>query len=138
MPVSLSDKPNDNKPATAPATAPAASADDVKPGPSEKAPQTEVGYVDINDSRLNNQTNCYGVGPDSKKSAAAEVAEKRAERVKSINDSSADVLTAAAASGSADVHNLLGQRQIAELNGDEDELKRIDQELADGQQQTSK
>lgn len=127
MAVSLSDKPNDDKPAAAPAA----------PAQSAKADKKEE-KLDVNDSRLNNQTNVYGQGPDGPKTVQQEVEEKRAERIAKINEASADVLSGAAASSNADVHNLLGQRAIAELNADEDELKRIDQEIAEGQKQTSR
>ena len=58
-------------------------------------------------------------------------ADERQEKVAKINKSNSDVLTAAAASSDAAVHDLLGHRTIAELNGDEDELKRIDKELGE-------
>jgi hypothetical protein len=57
--------------------------------------------------------------------------EKQAEAVDKANAKSADVLTAAAASGDAAVHNLLGERVIAEQNQDTESLKEIDKKLAD-------
>jgi len=43
-----------------------------------------------------------------------------------------DLLSAAAASGDADVQNLLAQREIAQRNGDEDAVKDIDDRLRAG------
>ena len=49
--------------------------------------------------------------------------------VDKINAKHADLLSAAAASGHADVHNLLGQRVVAEQAQDIDALKAIDKKL---------
>lgn len=144
MAVSLSDRPNDDKPGqpkaeeSKPASSPSSSsssrsADSNDVGGSTKIDKSSYGaeYArEINSPQLNNKINVYGEGPGEEPEANAEV--------RKINEKNSDVLTAAAASGNADVHNLLGQRQIAELNGDVDELKRIDDALAEGQQQTSK
>jgi hypothetical protein len=81
MPVSLSDKPNDDKPAAA--------------TPVEKAEAQQQADVD------------------------------------KVNKTDGTILAAAAASGDAAVHDLLGQRVIAEQNQDTDELKRIDKEIKD-------
>lgn len=138
MPVS------ENKPVASeekPAGAPLASGG-VAPGGTKSADKASTAGsqgLSVNDSRLNNQVNVYGDGPDSgKKTLEAEVAEKRQAKIDKINDSSSDVLAGAAQSGNADVHNLLGQRSIAELNGDEEELKRIDADIAAQQKQTSR
>jgi hypothetical protein len=131
MPVSTNDNPNEAKP------------NEAKPNEAKPVASSESGsgstkgeQLSVNDSRLNNQVNCYGVGPDGKKSIQQEVEEKRAEQVAKIDEKDADVLAAAAASGDADVHNLLGQRAVAALNGDEDELKRIDKDIASRQKKT--
>jgi hypothetical protein len=52
-------------------------------------------------------------------------------KVAAVNDQSADILAAAAASGDAAVHNLLGHRVVAEQNADAAALKEIDKQLAD-------
>lgn len=48
-----------------------------------------------------------------------------------INKKHAALLSAAAASGNAEVHNLLGHRLVAEQNEDIEALKEIDKELGD-------
>src|ERR1044072_6085713 len=93
MAVSLSDKPNDDKPVAK----------------SDKPASTS----------------------EEQKSVQQEVEEKRQADVDKVTKKNADVLAAAAASSDAAVHNLLGHRTIAELNGDVDELKRIDEELGE-------
>lgn len=134
-------KPEANKPAVPAQTAPSAtqprptsSSDDSNDvGGSlliEKPSYGEEYARAINSPYLNNQINVYGEGPGEESEAD--------KKVREISEKNSDVLTAAAASGSADVHNLLGQRQIAALNGDEAELERIDGALAEGQQQTSR
>jgi hypothetical protein len=58
--------------------------------------------------------------------------EKKVEKeVEKLNEKDADVLSAAANSGDADVQNLLAHRAIAELNGDADAIKEIDSKLKD-------
>ena len=69
--------------------------------------------------------------PEEKKSVQQEVEEKQQAKVDKIDKKDADILAAAANSSDAAVHNLLGQRSVAELNADEDELKRIDKELGE-------
>jgi len=135
-------KPSDDKPGQPkaeelkPASSPSSSsrsADGNDVGGSTKIEKPSYGgeYArKINSPQLNNQINVYGEGP-------GEVPEAN-EEVRKINEKNSGILTTAAASGDADVHNLLGQRQIAEQNGDVDELKRIDDALAEGQQQTSR
>lgn len=49
--------------------------------------------------------------------------------VRQINKKHARLLSAVAASGQADVHNLLGQRTVAEQAQDIDALKAIDKRL---------
>ena len=51
------------------------------------------------------------------------------EEISKINKKHAKLLAAAAASGQADVHNLLGQRAIAELAQDIDAILAIDKQL---------
>ena len=73
---------------------------------------------------------------DEKKSEPAktpvqQAEEKQADDVDKVNSKNADVLAAAAASGDAAVHQLLGERVIAESNQDTDALKEIDKKLAD-------
>jgi len=85
----------------------------------------EAKKLDTGDSSLNNQTNVYGETSDH---SAAEENQKKIEK---INKDNADVLAAAAGSSDAGIQNLLGHRAIAEQNVDEDELKRIDKELAE-------
>lgn len=53
------------------------------------------------------------------------------EAVVKVNTKDADILAAAAASGDAAVHNLLGERVVAEQNEDADALKAIDKKIAD-------
>jgi hypothetical protein len=68
---------------------------------------------------------------EEQKAVVQEVEEKRQADVAKVDQKDADILSAAAASGDASVHNLLGERAIAELNGDTAELKRIDGKLAE-------
>ena len=57
--------------------------------------------------------------------------DKQQVEVDKVNDKDAAVLSAAAASGDADVHNLLAHRAIAELNQDAEAIKAIDKQLAE-------
>lgn len=112
MPMSLSDNPKADKPAE---DKPVAKAEEKK----------EAKKLDTGDPRLNNQTNTYGETSDHSE------AEENQKKIEKINEQNADVLAAAAASSDAGIHNLLGHRTVAEQNVDEDELKRIDKELAE-------
>lgn len=51
------------------------------------------------------------------------------EPVAKVEKKDADILAAAAASGDAAVHQLLGERVVAEQNADVDALKEIDKKL---------
>jgi hypothetical protein len=75
---------------------------------------------------------------DAPKSEAAKEPEKtpvqKAEEqqqaaVDKVNKQNADVVAAAAASGDAGVHRLLGERAVAEQNQDTEALKEIDKQL---------
>jgi len=57
--------------------------------------------------------------------------EKQTASVEKIDTSHADLLSDAAASGDAAVHDLLGHRVIAVQNQDEDAIKEIDKKLKD-------
>ena len=65
------------------------------------------------------------------KSPVQQAEEKQAESVAKVDKANADVLSAAAASGDAAVHNLLGERAVAEQNQDADALKEIDKKLGE-------
>jgi hypothetical protein len=141
MALTTSDSPNENKAGDTKPKPTSDSSDESKPVVSSKSQSgpTEGQKLSVNDSRLNNQTNVYGVGPDSgDKSIQQEVEEKRAEAVAKLEEKDADLLASVAGSGDADVHNLLGQRAVAVQNGDTKLIERIDRDLASGQKQTSR
>ena len=70
--------------------------------------------------------------PEEQSKSPVEKAEKQQQAdVDKVNKADDAVLAAAAASGDAAVHDLLGHRVIAEQNQDVDELKRIDKEIKD-------
>ena len=68
---------------------------------------------------------------EEKKTAQQQADEKVASDVARVEKRDADVLSAAAASGDAAVHQLLGERVVAEQNGDVDALKEIDKKLGE-------
>lgn len=59
-----------------------------------------------------------------------EVDAKTEERLTKLQDKNASALNAAAASGDARVQNLLGQRVVAVQNADEEQVKEIDEKIA--------
>ena len=59
-----------------------------------------------------------------------EVDAKTEERLTKLQDKNARALNAAAASGDARVQNLLGQRVVAVQNADEEQVKEIDEKIA--------
>ena len=70
--------------------------------------------------------------PEEQSKSPVEKAEKQQQAdVDKVNKADDAILAAAAASGDAAVHDLLGHRVIAEQNQDVDELKRIDKEIKD-------
>ena len=68
---------------------------------------------------------------EQSKSPVEKAEEKQQADVDKVNKADDAILAAAAASGDAAVHDLLGHRVIAEQNQDVDELKRIDKEIKD-------